>query len=86
MKERELFNLQQVLQKLNIESLNSMQAAAVEHCAKNNSMVLLSPTGTGKTLAYLLPLLQRLNIGSSPLANLHVKWRRCGAQWIRDVV
>ncbi|MBO7280696.1 MAG: DEAD/DEAH box helicase [Bacteroidaceae bacterium] len=65
MKERELFNLQQVLQKLNIESLNSMQAAAVEHCAKNNSMVLLSPTGTGKTLAYLLPLLQRLNIGSS---------------------
>ena len=65
MKTRELLNLQQVLQKLNIESLNSMQAAAVEHCVKNNSMVLLSPTGTGKTLAYLLPLLQRLNIGSS---------------------
>lgn len=57
------FCIEQVLRKLNIESLNGMQAAAVEHCAKNSSMVLLSPTGTGKTLAYLLPLLQRLNVG-----------------------
>lgn len=49
------------LGKLNITSLNAMQSAAVEFCRKNSSMVLLSPTGTGKTLAFLLPLLERLN-------------------------
>ena len=49
------------LGKLNITSLNAMQSVAVEFCRKNSSMVLLSPTGTGKTLAFLLPLLERLN-------------------------
>lgn len=50
-----------VLRKMGIEALNEMQSAAVEHCRSKSSMVLLSPTGTGKTLAYLLPLLQRLD-------------------------
>ena len=35
--------------------------AALAHCRANSSMVLLSPTGTGKTLAFLLPLLERLD-------------------------
>ena len=47
------------LDKLGIKELNAMQQAAIGHCRKSDSMVLLSPTGTGKTLAYLLPLLQR---------------------------
>lgn len=51
---------QMALGKLNIDSLNEMQSAAVEHCRKSDSMVLLSPTGTGKTLAFLLPMLERL--------------------------
>lgn len=49
------------LRKLNIKALNEMQNAAVAHCRVNSDMVLLSPTGTGKTLAFLLPLLERLN-------------------------
>ncbi|MBR5455674.1 MAG: DEAD/DEAH box helicase [Bacteroidaceae bacterium] len=49
------------LRKLNIKALNEMQNAAVSHCRVNSDMVLLSPTGTGKTLAFLLPLLERLN-------------------------
>ncbi|MBR5813050.1 MAG: DEAD/DEAH box helicase [Bacteroidaceae bacterium] len=52
---------QAALNRLEIKSLNTMQVAALEHCRKNGSMVLLSPTGTGKTLAFLLPLLERLN-------------------------
>lgn len=48
------------LGKLGIKELNAMQQAAVEHCRNNDSMVLLSPTGTGKTVAFLLPLLERL--------------------------
>lgn len=31
------------------------------HCRRGGSMILLSPTGTGKTLAYLLPLLERID-------------------------
>ena len=49
------------LSRLGIERLNDMQSAALEHCRNNSSMVLLSPTGTGKTLAFLLPLLERLD-------------------------
>lgn len=52
---------QDALRKLNIDALNTMQLAALAHCRANSSMVLLSPTGTGKTLAYLLPLLERLD-------------------------
>lgn len=48
------------LAKLGIKELNAMQKAAVTHCRRSDSMVLLSPTGTGKTLAFLLPLLERL--------------------------
>lgn len=49
------------LHKIGIDEPNAMQMAAVENCRKTNGMVLLSPTGTGKTLAYLLPLLERLD-------------------------
>ena len=52
---------QDALRKLNIDALNTMQMAALAHCRANSSMVLLSPTGTGKTLACLLPLLERLD-------------------------
>lgn len=52
---------QDALRKLNIDALNTMQMAALAHCRANSSMVLLSPTGTGKTLAFLLPLLERLD-------------------------
>lgn len=67
MKDIHNLNLHNVLQKLNIEALNTMQTAALEHCTNNNSMVLLSPTGTGKTLAYLLPLLQRIKVVEEPV-------------------
>lgn len=53
---------QNALRELNIDGLNGMQAAALKHCRVNDSMVLLSPTGTGKTLAFLLPLLERLDV------------------------
>src|SRR5690606_15933666 len=51
-----------ILQKLGIEQLNSMQEEALDTISKHNSVVILSPTGTGKTLAFLLPLLQQIDI------------------------
>lgn len=50
------------LHKINIGELNAMQQTAIKHCRESDNMVLLSPTGTGKTLAFLLPLLERLDI------------------------
>lgn len=52
---------QAILKKLGIEALNPMQISAHKAIAENSDVVLLSPTGTGKTLAFLLPLLQRLD-------------------------
>ena len=52
---------QDALRRLDIDALNTMQMVALAHCRANSSMVLLSPTGTGKTLAFLLPLLERLD-------------------------
>lgn len=51
----------EILDKLGIEQLNEMQLKADEVIKKGNDLVLLSPTGTGKTLAFLLPLLESLD-------------------------
>ena len=53
----------QALNKLSIESLTSMQEAALLTARTKKDVILLSPTGTGKTLAYLLPLIERLTQG-----------------------
>lgn len=44
------------LSNIGIEALNEMQQAVLD-AGTGKDMVLLSPTGTGKTLAFLLPLL-----------------------------
>ncbi len=49
-----------ILRALRIESLNSMQQEILRHIADGEDVLLLSPTGTGKTIAFLLPVLLRL--------------------------
>ena len=51
--------LKKALENLQIASLNEMQNAALA-AAKKGDVVLLSPTGSGKTLGFLLPLLEIL--------------------------
>jgi superfamily II DNA/RNA helicase len=53
--------IQKVLENLKIASLNEMQLASLEASKKSNDVVLLSPTGSGKTLGFLLPLLNQLD-------------------------
>lgn len=50
-----------ILDKLGIASLNAMQNEALVSIASQREIVLLSPTGTGKTLAFLLPIIPMLN-------------------------
>lgn len=51
----------EILSKLGIEQLNPMQLAAQKAIETSKEVILLSPTGTGKTLAFLLPLIQQLD-------------------------
>lgn len=54
-------NQQEILAKLNIHVLNPMQEEAVSVIETSKNTILLSPTGTGKTLAFLLPLMETLD-------------------------
>lgn len=51
--------VEKVLKNLKIAELNEMQRAAVK-AASTNDIILLSPTGSGKTIAFLLPVLSSL--------------------------
>ncbi|GGK57971.1 MULTISPECIES: DEAD/DEAH box helicase [Flavobacteriaceae] len=54
-------NQREILSKLGISRLNPMQEAAQTAISSNSETIILSPTGTGKTLAFLLPIIAELN-------------------------
>ncbi|WP_177764896.1 DEAD/DEAH box helicase [Flavobacterium sp. I3-2] len=53
-------NTTKILQNLHIEALNEMQTNAFEASKIKNNIILLSPTGSGKTVAFLLPIISKL--------------------------
>ena len=63
-------NQQDILTKLNIHALNPMQEEAVSVIETTTNTIILSPTGTGKTLAFSLPLLKTLNPESKEIQAL----------------
>jgi len=63
-------NQKSILEKLGIEKLNPMQEAARHAIHSSAETVLLSPTGTGKTLAFLLPVIAELKSDISEIQAL----------------
>ncbi|MFK7814430.1 MAG: DEAD/DEAH box helicase [Maribacter sp.] len=61
---------QDILEKLKIAALNPMQEEAIAAIKNTANTVLLSPTGTGKTLAFLLPLIKNLDAASTEVQAL----------------
>ncbi len=59
-----------ILTKLNIYKLNPMQEEALAVIESTANTILLSPTGTGKTLAFLLSLLKTLEADSKEVQAL----------------
>lgn len=55
------YSIEKILSDLKIENLNEMQSASLEANKNHNNVILLSSTGSGKTIAFLLPVLQLLN-------------------------
>src|SRR4051794_5670853 len=63
-------SIEDILSRLNIESLNEMQHAALQSVPEHDNVMILSATGSGKTLAFLLPLLNSLQKGQRTTTGL----------------
>jgi superfamily II DNA/RNA helicase len=55
------YSTEEILSRLNIDALNEMQIASVEANKKNADVILLSATGSGKTIAFILPIIDFLD-------------------------
>ncbi|MEO7697419.1 MAG: DEAD/DEAH box helicase [Chryseolinea sp.] len=55
------------LKNLSITSLNPMQEAVIVKASEVNSISLVSPTGTGKTLAFLIAVYNKLSVDNKAL-------------------
>lgn len=74
-----------ILEKFEIEELNPMQLEAGRNIRRKSDVVLLSPTGTGKTLAFLLPLIGTLDPENPEIQILIIVPSRELAQQIEQV-
>lgn len=61
--------IEKVLGTLKIAALNEMQLASINAAAERD-VILLSPTGSGKTLGFLLPILKQLSSNVSGIQTL----------------
>ena len=59
--QKEKVTVEEILPRLKIDELNEMQVASLKANKEHNNVIILSATGTGKTLAYLLPVLEQLD-------------------------
>ncbi|MCE5332848.1 MAG: DEAD/DEAH box helicase [Bacteroidales bacterium] len=79
-------NQKNILDKLSIETLNPMQKEAQSTILSNAEVVLLSPTGTGKTVAFLLPVIAGLDTNCTEIQALIVVPSRELALQIEQVI
>jgi len=70
--EKVIKNQTEILQKLGIDKLNEMQLHAHEAISLHDEVIVLSPTGTGKTLAFLLPVIAQLDVNIQDIQALIV--------------
>lgn len=55
------YSTEKILSNLKIDALNEMQLASLEANKTNQDIILLSSTGSGKTIGFLLPILNLLD-------------------------
>ena len=68
------------LNSLGIEHLNPMQEEMLQQVRRHDSVVLLSPTGSGKTLGYMLPVVEAMQLATVPTALVLVPSRELAIQ------
>ena len=60
----------QLLKKMNIDALNPMQEQVIEKGGNYKTLILESPTGSGKSLAFLLAILPLIDATEKKLQGL----------------
>ena len=68
------------LHSLGIEHLNPMQEEMLAEVRRHDSLVLLSPTGSGKTLGYMLPVVEAMQPAPVPTVLVLVPSRELAIQ------
>ncbi|MDE6477047.1 MAG: DEAD/DEAH box helicase, partial [Mycoplasmoidaceae bacterium] len=58
------------LDELNINRLTDIQEKSIPSILKNNSLVISSQTGSGKTYCYLLPILNNIDCSKNKIQAL----------------
>ena len=62
--------LENTINELNIHKWTEIQEKALQLSLENKNFIGISPTGTGKTLAFLLPILNRINFSIFKLQSI----------------
>ncbi|HTB51505.1 MAG TPA: DEAD/DEAH box helicase [Ferruginibacter sp.] len=78
-------SVEKILSNLEIEALNEMQVAAADAIKITDDVILLSSTGSGKTIAFLLPVVQALDPAITKVQTLILVPSRELAMQIGDV-
>jgi ATP-independent RNA helicase DbpA len=63
-------NLSSILNKIGIEKLNNLQTDTLAAVEEHHEIVIAAPTGSGKTIAFLLPVINALNPDSKGIQSL----------------
>lgn len=63
--QKKTYTTEKILANLQIDALNDMQLASIEANTSNNNVILLADTGSGKTIGFLMPVLQLLDTGKA---------------------
>ncbi len=59
--QKKKYSTKEIISNLKIDALNEMQLASIDANKKSADVILLSSTGSGKTIAFLLPILELLD-------------------------
>ncbi|MDF2947050.1 MAG: hypothetical protein K0S51_1729 [Bacillales bacterium] len=78
--------LKEIFIKKNFKLLTNIQAKAIPLILENKNIILSSPTGTGKTLAFVIPILNRIDKNSDNLQALILAPTKELVSQITDVV
>src|SRR5690606_6620057 len=62
--------LNQILHNLGFSAWNPMQEQTLKASRQENNLLILSPTGSGKTVAFLLPLVENLDPDANHIQSL----------------
>ncbi|KIW07864.1 uncharacterized protein PV09_01779 [Verruconis gallopava] len=78
-------NVIDAIKRMGIETMTEVQAATINTALRGTDIIAQAKTGTGKTIAFLLPILQRI-LENDPSLATRSGWRQTTASDIRALI